>query len=379
MRDGRARHAAELAHAESFLDTLLRLSVELPMDRGLAEVGRIFLDCVTGIVDDVAWGASIVTDSGEALVLVRLPPGAPSLRGRDPARLFPSFPIERVFPLVDGAEGSTLHVAAAATPEAFGPFQLSVVERAALVFGAALARTRAFELRTTDRAASLGQIVAGVVHELNNPLTSILAYSQYLTTKLESHEQLDGGDQERLRRIGEAAERVLEFSRDLAAYARPRHEAEAALDPRQMLEKALVFCDHEFSTHRIRVETSFPSRPLRLFGVPGQLTRVFVNLFTNAVHAMAEAGSGLLRVEAAVDEQARSFVIDITDTGCGIAEAHRAQIFEPFFTTKASGRGTGLGLAIVRDILDSHGGTIAVRSTAAAGTTFRVALPIAEG
>jgi signal transduction histidine kinase len=116
---------------------------------------------------------------------------------------------------------------------------------------------------------------------------------------------------------------------------------------------------------------SLPSIP----GIPGQLTQVFVNLFTNAAHAMGERG-GVLRVAVHPAASAGSVRIDVSDTGGGIPAEAMAQIFEPFFTTKTDGRGTGLGLSIVRGILEAHGGAIQVSSATGRGTSFTLTLPL---
>jgi two-component system, NtrC family, sensor kinase len=380
--------------AEPWRDALLRLSVELPIDAGLEDIARAFLDRLTLILPGLALGACVVRPTSAApLVLVRLPSVLIGARDRDATRLFPRLPDEQVFPLSDGAEGSTLHVACSAQVGALTPFHLQVAERAALVLGAALARARAYEQRgqepngpsllelkaqlvQAEKLASLGRIVAGVVHELNNPITSILAYSDYLTRQLESGTGLASEDAERLRRISEAAERVLKFSRDLVTYARPTLEPPTALRLDDLVDKACVFCEHEFSKHDVRVDKAYGADLPELIGVSGQLIQVFVNLFTNAVHAMSRSG-GVLRVEARVAHDERMLLIDVIDSGAGILPEHLPQVFDPFFTTKPDGRGTGLGLSIVRDIVNAHGGSISVQSEAGAGTTFRVQMPLA--
>ena len=118
------------------------------------------------------------------------------------------------------------------------------------------------------------------------------------------------------------------------------------------------------------------STPLpTIAGIPGQLTQVFVNLFTNAAHAMGDDG-GLLRIVVRSADSGESLRIDVSDTGSGIPTEAMPQIFEPFFTTKSDGRGTGLGLSIVRGILDAHGGTIQVSSAPGQGTIFTLTLPV---
>jgi len=386
-----ARRGSDAPVAEPWRDALLRLSLDLPVEASFDELARCFVERLMPVLPTLAIGACIVTAPGsEPVVVVRHPPGLVLEPDRDPTRLFPRAPEERIFELSDGAVGSTFHVACPGATEPLSPFHVQVAERAALVLAAAIARTRVFqsvhgseerldELRArviqSEKLASLGQIVAGVVHELNNPLTSILAYAHHLTRKLGRRDDIDGDDLERLRRIAEAAERIQKFSRDLVAYARPTSDVPGIVWLEEIVEKALIFCEHEFEANAIRVEKTLAPRLPPLLGFSSQLTQVFVNLFTNSVHAMNERG-GLLRVEALVNAPENALVVQVLDTGSGIAAAHLPQIFEPFFTTKPDGRGTGLGLSIVRDIVDAHGGTVAVQSTVGRGTTFTLTLPL---
>jgi signal transduction histidine kinase len=226
-----------------------------------------------------------------------------------------------------------------------------------------------------EKLASLGQIVAGIVHELNNPLTSILAYADYLSRKRRARGQDDDveDDIERLRRIEEAASRILKFSRDLVAYARPSTEVPGPVSLSEVVGKALGFCEHEFKHIGVEHHVAEELPPIR--GVSGSLIQVFVNLFTNAAHAMSAGGQ--LRILARLEPNARAVLVDVEDEGQGIEPENVPLIFEPFFTTKTDGRGTGLGLSIVRGIVDMHGGTVAVRSAPGRGTVFTLTLPLA--
>jgi signal transduction histidine kinase len=183
-------------------------------------------------------------------------------------------------------------------------------------------------------------------------------------------------DLERLRRIGEAAARILNFSRDLVAYARPSADVPGTVQVQSVVEKALIFCEHEFKGSKIRILREFDSRLPPVRGMAGQLTQVFVNLFTNAAHAMAGEG-GELRIAMHKNVAQHTLTIEIADSGIGIEEQDMPQIFEPFFTTKSEGRGTGLGLSIVRGIVDAHGGTIHASSCLGEGTVFSLTLPLA--
>jgi two-component system, NtrC family, sensor kinase len=220
------------------------------------------------------------------------------------------------------------------------------------------------------------------VHELNNPLTSIVTYSEYLHNKSQAAPGLADGtdreDAEKIRRIGEAALRILKFSRALVAYARPARHEPCAVNLHDIIERALVFCEHEFVEHGVRVEKHLPNGLPAVQGVSDQLTQVFVNLFVNAAHAMRARG-GLLSIAVVADYQTERVHVEIADQGIGIDAANVERIFEPFFTTKPEGHGTGLGLSIVREIVKTHGGSLSAESVQGQGSVFRLCLPMAVG
>jgi two-component system NtrC family sensor kinase len=380
------RRTSERPIADPWRDVLLTLALELPLESSPIELSERFLDSVFRMLPHLALGASLVLEPGERpTVMVRIPVNHKGAMQRDPSRLFPLLHDERIFPL---DEASTFHVAASSD---LSPLDLQIAERAATVLSRSLDRSRTYRrahasarnlerlqahMIQAEKLASLGQIVAGVVHELNNPLTSIIAYAEYLSRK--ARPRLPDGDAadeiERLRRIEEAAGRILRFSRDLVAYARPSNEVPGPVHLKDVVEKALVFCEHEFSG--ISIELDLPPALPAILGVGGSLTQVFVNLFTNAAHSMAGRG-GHLRLKAEVSIDARAIVFEIEDEGVGIPPESLPMIFEPFYTTKSEGRGSGLGLSIVKGILDSLGGNIRVASTPGQGTTFSLSLPIA--
>lgn len=233
---------------------------------------------------------------------------------------------------------------------------------------------RAHEVaRQADKLAGLGQLVAGIVHELNNPVTSILAYADVLHQRA-SEAGIDPRDVDRLARIREAAQRIHRFSRDLVAYARPSTEVAVPLSIHDVIDRALLFCDHVLDRERVIVERAFGATG-HVRGVGTQLVQVFVNLFTNAAKAMRDGG-GTLRIETSNDGS--MIVIAVSDTGSGIAVGAMPRLFEPFFTTSPSGEGTGLGLTIVRDILQAHNGRVWAEPAPDAGARFVVCLPRAE-
>lgn len=223
-----------------------------------------------------------------------------------------------------------------------------------------------------EKLATLGQLAAGVVHELNNPLTSISAYGDYLFKKNEAQNG-DEGDRERLRRIVQAAQRILRFTRDLVTYARPSTEEPRFVSVEQVLDQAVVFCEHVFAEAGANVQKRYGEGVPPIYGVEGQLHQVFINLITNACHAMPQ-GAGRLAIET-FPLGPEQIEIRVIDNGRGIPSDQLEKIFEPFFSTKGEGKGTGLGLSIARNIIEQHGGAIRVESSPGAGTTFYVKLP----
>jgi PAS domain S-box-containing protein len=222
-----------------------------------------------------------------------------------------------------------------------------------------------------ERLATLGELAAGVVHELNNPLTSITVYADYLVKKLEG-QGADAADLEKLRRIGQSAHRILRFSRDLVQYARPSGRDLEDVDVAGVVRQSVSICDHlvERGGITLTVEVD-PELPV-IRAVAGQLEQVLINLITNAVHAVESGGQVV--VQARVDGP-KAILIEVADSGPGITDEDRERIFEPFFTTKPDGKGTGLGLSIVRNIVEQHGGEIAVDRSELGGAAFRIVLP----
>jgi len=227
-----------------------------------------------------------------------------------------------------------------------------------------------------EKLATLGQLAAGVVHELNNPLTSISVYGEYLLRKGQ-RAGFETADTEKLRRIVESADRILKFTRDLVTYARPSTEEPAFVRVRDIVEQSLLFCDHVVSDVDAAVERRFEVNDARVYGVKGQLHQVFINLITNACHALPAGGQLIVSITSVDTEGYLS--VKVADNGSGIPEPVRDKIFEPFYSTKGEGKGTGLGLSIVRNIVEQHGGTIEVSPNGKVGTVFEVRLPGRSG
>jgi two-component system NtrC family sensor kinase len=229
----------------------------------------------------------------------------------------------------------------------------------------------AFRETSAENPAALRQLVAGVVHELNNPLTNISVYGDYLLKK-SKNEGVDPGDVEKLRRIVASSDRIRNFTRDLVAYARPPNEKPTLNSINEILNQAIVYCDHLIDETGVTIDKRYQDGLSRVYGVRGQLVQVFVNLITNACHAVP-TDAGLIILET-VSQGASGIAVRVSDTGSGIPEDNLERIFEPFFTTKGQGKGTGLGLSIIKNIVEQHRGTISVTSEVGSGTTFEVIL-----
>ena len=367
-----------------WLDRLLMAHAALSPAAPLLESMATLLALGVELLEDVALGVCIPGPDGRQIV-VRCPDRVSQVGAPDAVRLFPEHEGESAID-IPGEEGATLHIGAHDRDRLIQPSILLFADRLAEVVASVIRVQRAIQRAPStdvhhlqdqviqlEKLASLGQMVAGIVHEINNPLTSIVAYSDYLRKKAERAGS-DQADVDRLSRINEAAERILRFSRDLTEYSRPRKVVPSSVPIHDVIDRALVFCEHELDQTGVMVERNFGEiHPVR--GVAGQLTQVFVNLFTNAAHAMREQG-GLLTITTSMPSDGEVLVI-ITDDGHGIDQETLPKIFDPFFTTKVDGRGTGLGLSIVRSIVTNHGGRILAASNAPSGTVFKVELPIA--
>jgi len=209
------------------------------------------------------------------------------------------------------------------------------------------------------------------VHELNNPLTNISVYGDYLLKKSQQA-GADPGDVEKLRRIVASSVRIRNFTRDLVSYTRPSPEKPSLTAIEDIIDQALVYCDHLVEETGATVERRYCTALPKVYCVKGQLIQVFVNLITNACHAVPKDAGFLLLETSPLGEQ--KLIARVTDTGSGIPEHNLDCIFEPFFTTKGEGMGTGLGLSIIKNIVEQHRGVITVRSEVGSGTTFEVVL-----
>ncbi len=226
-----------------------------------------------------------------------------------------------------------------------------------------------------EKLATLGQLAAGVVHELNNPLTSIIVYADYLLKKAqrggEGGAQLDVADVEKLDRINTGAARIMTFAKDLVQYAKPTGADERLVSLNDIVSQSLSFCEHLFTKENLELVASFDPISPQIWAIPGQLEQVVINLVTNAVHAAPAGG----HVWVSTFTEPGGAGVRVEDDGDGIPGTERDRIFEPFFTTKSAGDGTGLGLSIVRNIVERHKGRISVGESPAGGASISVLVP----
>ncbi|HKE15878.1 MAG TPA: ATP-binding protein [Kofleriaceae bacterium] len=241
-------------------------------------------------------------------------------------------------------------------------------------------QTRLSELQNqviqAEKLATLGQLAAGVVHELNNPLTSITVYAEYLLKKSEQKaragDPVEQGDIDKLKRISAGAHRILTFARDLVQYAKPAGSRPEVVSLSSVVRQSLSFCEHLFERARILLEQHLDDALPPVEAVPGQLEQVVINLVTNAVQACAGEGRVAVRTHWAGNNLV---AVSVADSGPGVPEPERERVFEPFFTTKTDGSGTGLGLSIVRNIVEQHRGRVSVATSEWGGALFVCEFP----
>lgn len=228
------------------------------------------------------------------------------------------------------------------------------------------------QLIQSQKIASIGRMAAGVAHEINNPLSGILIYTELLKENLKDRPEYLKDLQEiidqtlRCKRI---ASELLEFSRKSAGKI-----SSFSLD--DLISKCLALLVNKASFQNIQVTTAFDMHMPNITGDMSQLQQVFTNLFINAADAME--GKGKLHISAAFEQGRSVFVIQMADTGPGIPRECRDKIFDIFFTTKPAGKGTGLGLSVSQNILKIHGGQISFECPPEGGTVFRVELPLSH-
>jgi PAS domain S-box-containing protein len=223
------------------------------------------------------------------------------------------------------------------------------------------------QLVQSEKLTSIGLLAAGVAHEVNTPLAVISSYSQMLYKQLHQEEP----KAKILDKIIKQSFRASEIVNSLLNFSRTNGTEFRLVELHDIIADTLSLLEHQFKTAKIRVRREFGSSALQIYGNPGKLQQVFLNLFINAKDAMP--GGGDLIIKTSSFDSA--FQVEVVDTGVGIPEDQINKIYDPFFTTKELGRGTGLGLSVSYGIIQEHSGKILVDSKPGVGTRFVLELP----
>jgi PAS domain S-box-containing protein len=229
-------------------------------------------------------------------------------------------------------------------------------------------------LYQSEKLATMGQLLAGVAHELNNPLAVVMGQAALLSQSVRNKQQM-----ERAEKIVQASERCARIVNNFLALARQRSPERQAVHINQVVREAVELLAYPLRVDNVEVEWDLAAEVPMLWADPHQLHQVIVNLVSNAHQAMREvAGPRRLTVATGVGAGEARVWVEVRDTGPGIATELEGRIFEPFFTTKPPGVGTGLGLSLCQGIVEGHGGWIGVRQGVKGGAVFRVELPVEE-
>ena len=235
------------------------------------------------------------------------------------------------------------------------------------------------QLVASERMASMGTLAAGVAHEINNPLASVVGNLDLALQEAKALTDQFGLSNDLLAELGDArdgAERVRLIVRDLKLFSRIDDVATGAVELQRVLDSTLRLAWNEIR-HRARLVKLYGEVP-EVEGNASQLGQVFLNLLLNAAQSMPEGHVDANEIRVSTTAQGGSVLVEISDTGCGMTPEVQQRLFQPFFTTKPVGVGTGLGLAICSRIVKGLGGSIEVRSAVGVGTTFQVHLPVAR-
>ena len=233
------------------------------------------------------------------------------------------------------------------------------------------------KLVQSQKLASIGELSAGIGHEINNPLGIISQETEWMQHLLKQIGERDSKEvaelRDSLKEVLHQVDRCREITQNLLDFARRKEPVFQEVNVNKLIEDLSKLVEKEAILHRIEILREFQQDlPLVQTDAPS-LRQVVLNLLTNATHAVQKDGK--IRI-ATKRSQNGSVDIIVEDTGCGIPKDHLAKIFDPFFTTKPEGKGTGLGLSICHGIVDKLGGRISVRSEVGKGSTFVVTLPI---
>jgi two-component system NtrC family sensor kinase len=237
-----------------------------------------------------------------------------------------------------------------------------------------IARSQREQLQQNEKLAAMGTLLAGVAHELNNPLTVVMHQATLLQRSL-----IDDPRQARTDKILQAVRSCSRIIDNFLALARHEPPRRVPVGVNDVVEAAMDLVSYALRIDNIDIAVDLARELPNILGDPHQLQRVVINLVSNAQYAMRPRPTPrILTIRSNVDTESSRVELRVSDTGGGISPEIRSRIFDPFFTTKPTGKGTGLGLALCHGIISAHGGTIAVESDMGTGTTFTITLPIAS-
>jgi PAS domain S-box-containing protein len=227
-------------------------------------------------------------------------------------------------------------------------------------------------LHLTEKLAAIGELMAGVAHELNNPLAVVLGQASLLQRQIDP-----GPGSERIEKIARAAERCARIVKNFLAISRQQPPTRQSVDLIRVIEETTEVLAHSLRMDGVEVKLSLARDLPAVSGDPHQLQQVLLNLLSNAHHALREAPPPRrIEISTAHDAGSARIVLSVADTGPGIAPETRGRIFDPFFTTKPPGKGTGLGLSLCRSIVTAHDGSIELETPRDGGARFWIALPV---
>jgi two-component system NtrC family sensor kinase len=293
---------------------------------------------------------------------------------REFARAFETGEIERIEQETTDAHGKTHHWLISKIPmRAGGDAETSHVITVGEDISARVEANRA--VARAEKLAAVGRLAAGVVHEINNPLATISACAEALEARLREGAFDSSPEVEDLREylslIRNEAFRCKSITNGLLDFSRTRAGEHLPVNISEVINSAARLVAHQRRGNRIEIQIEVADHLAPVSGDEGQLQQAVIALATNAIDAMPEGGRLTLRGRERNDH----VLIEVSDTGVGIAPENLTKIFDPFFTTKEIGRGTGLGLAVCYGIVTEHGGRLDVQSAVGGGTTFTISLP----
>jgi two-component system, NtrC family, sensor kinase len=292
---------------------------------------------------------------------------------REFSRAFETGQMERIEQESIASDGTSKHWLVSKVPMRVGGDEVSHVITVGEDITTRVEANRA--VARTEKLAAVGRLAAGVVHEINNPLATIAACAEALESRVAEGAFGQSTEVEDLREylslIRSEAFRCKTITNGLLDFSRNRAGQHAPVELGELLEAAARLLRHQKRSRSVEIEVDAPADVAAVSGDAGQLQQAVIILAENAIDAMPQGGTLLLRAQ----NEGAGVRVEVCDTGVGIPQENLARIFDPFFTTKEVGRGTGLGLAVCYGIVTEHGGRVAVDSVVGRGTTFTLTLP----